>query len=172
MSEIEEFISNNSSWMIGTAMKMEKNREEAKDLVQDTIVKMIRHKRSFEEGTNIKGWAYLIMKNTFFDGCKKDKKTTHKTTGVDGNRAALSISEGNRGESKIMMEEIHTHINKLDKRQKELFTQYMNGFTYKELAEEFDIPMGTVKGRLFDIKKILKDKILKSNKIKKAKTKK
>lgn len=67
-------ICNNRSCLEAYAMKFTKNVEDASDLVQDTIIKAIRYHHMYTEGTNVRGWLYTIMKNTFINGYRRDSR--------------------------------------------------------------------------------------------------
>ncbi|HRZ21329.1 MAG TPA: RNA polymerase sigma factor, partial [Bacteroidales bacterium] len=51
------------------------NEEDAKDLVQDTFVKALTHREQFQPDTNLKAWAYTIMKNTFINNYRRSVRS-------------------------------------------------------------------------------------------------
>ena len=65
------------------AMRYTKNEDDADDLVQDTMIKAIRFYKNFQEGTNIKGWLYVIMRNTFINDYRRNTKKNALITQTD-----------------------------------------------------------------------------------------
>jgi len=65
-----------TSALFSHAMRFTKDEDDAKDLVQDTLVKGIRFCEKFDNGTNVKGWLYVIMRNTFINNYYKEQKKT------------------------------------------------------------------------------------------------
>lgn len=54
------------------AYKLTANREKAEDLLQDTLLKAMLHKKSYNKNTNFKGWLFIIMRNTFINGYRAE----------------------------------------------------------------------------------------------------
>ena len=69
--EFNHMLVTNSQTMRGFAMNFTRNGEDADDLVQDTLLKALKYKDHFADGTNFKGWLYTIMRNIFLNNCKK-----------------------------------------------------------------------------------------------------
>ena len=63
--EFNKLIISHQSFLNQLAMKLTKSVDDAEDLIQDTMFKAIKNKDKYQEGTNLKGWLYTIMKNTF-----------------------------------------------------------------------------------------------------------
>ena len=125
------------------------NTEDANDLIQDTMVKALNNKAKFQQGTNIKAWLYIIMKNTFISKYHSDKKQTLTDPIEEAHVfASEATTDYNKGTSNIALEEIYGAINKLDKIFKDPFMMHFSGYKYEEIAEKLNIPMGTVKNRI------------------------
>jgi RNA polymerase sigma-70 factor (ECF subfamily) len=71
----------------------------------------------------------------------------------------MTIATPNRAESEIMMQELNQMINELDSSIQVPFVMHYQGFKYQEIADDLDLPLGTVKSRIFFARKELKDKI-------------
>ncbi|WP_313189766.1 RNA polymerase sigma factor [Sphingobacterium sp.] len=71
-----DFIKNevlvNSDMLLQYANKFTKDQDDAEDLLQDTLMKVIRYQKKFEKSTNLLGWIYTIMKNIFINRCGKN----------------------------------------------------------------------------------------------------
>ncbi|TKC09632.1 sigma-70 family RNA polymerase sigma factor [Pedobacter frigoris] len=140
------------------AFKFTHDYEDANDLVQDTMLKAMRYSQKFKEGTNFKGWLYTIMKNTFINGYRRTIKTRSLMSTHEEIPTAQFINGATRnsGENKFMMEDINNAMNKLQPEYLTPFIKYFEGFKYHEIAEELNIPIGTVKTRIHMARGLLK----------------
>ncbi|WP_333625274.1 sigma-70 family RNA polymerase sigma factor [Sphingobacterium siyangense] len=132
--------------------------EDANDLVQDTILKAVTYFKNFKEGTNLKGWLYTIMKNTFINNYRRIVKTNSfitKDEDISNSNLLLSASS-NQGESKFVMEDIHEALSGLSEEYYTPFSLYYEGFKYHEISEHLNIPIGTVKTRIHVARKLMK----------------
>jgi len=133
------------------------NREEAEDLVQDTFVKALTNKDKFMDNTNLKAWTYTIMKNTFINNYRRSQKANTFTDSTN-DQYYINIPGKNDGESpeaKVSVKEIRKAINNLEDVHRLPFEMHTRGFKYKEIAEELDLSIGTVKSRIFFTRKKL-----------------
>ena len=71
--EFNQLLVSRSDFLRGFALGFTRNGADADDLVQDTMVKALRYKNNFKEGTNMKGWLYTIMRNIFINNYKRKK---------------------------------------------------------------------------------------------------
>jgi RNA polymerase sigma factor (sigma-70 family) len=143
------------------ALKLTHNTEDANDLIQDTLVKAIRNKNKFKEGTNIKAWLYIIMKNTFISNYHKNQKRSNIVDPIEDEYTLVTPATigYNDGASNVNTEEIYKAINNLDKCFREPFMMHFSGFKYEEIAEKLNIPMGTVKNRIHVARKTLMENL-------------
>jgi len=139
------------------AMSLTRNSEDAMDLIQETYVKAITYRSKFEDSTNLKAWLFTIMKNTFINAYRRNTKS--KSLIVKGDDLALQRAfkqnSYDHSESRINSKEILGKIQNLDDQYKIPFTRYYNGYKYEEIAQELNLPLGTVKSRIFIARKIL-----------------
>ena len=143
------------------ALRFTHDADDANDLVQDTLLKAITYYNKFKEGTNLKGWLYTIMKNTFINNYRRFVKISSFVTKTDDiSSSQLSYSATlNGGEQKFVMDDIKSALSNLQEEYYVPFTMYFEGFKYHEIAEQLDIPIGTVKTRIFVAKRILRKKL-------------
>ena len=106
--------------------------EAANDLLQETYLKALTYRDKFQERTNLKAWLYTILKNTFITNY-------HRTN----------------PESVMAHDQIKRQIDKLDDEYRVPFQMYNRGFKYKEIAEKLNLPIGTIKSRIFLARKKL-----------------
>jgi RNA polymerase sigma-70 factor (ECF subfamily) len=143
------------------AYNLTKNMEDAKDLYQETAYRAITNREKFLPGTNFKAWMFTIMKNIFINNYRKKVKANTIFDATDNqyfiNSSATLIR--NEGESNIMMEELNGMVDSLDKSIQIPFIMHYEGFKYQEIADELNLPLGTVKSRIFFARKELKEKI-------------
>lgn len=150
-----------SSSLHSFAMNLTKDKEEALDLFQDTAYKAIVNKEKFRVGTNFKAWLFTIMKNTFINNYRKKIR---KNTMMDSTDNLFFINSSdtivrNDADSEILLEELNKLIDTLDENLKHTFRMHFKGFKYHEIAELEEIPLGTVKSRIFLARKEIKRKL-------------
>jgi RNA polymerase sigma-70 factor (ECF subfamily) len=133
------------------AYSLTHNPDEAKDLVQETFLKALLHKKAYKEGTNLRAWLFTIMKNTFINNYRRNKKVQSVITKEDSTPWINNIS-GNviyQADHNTKYAQIVMLINTLPEEQKIPFEMMNQGYKYWEIAEKFNIPIGTVKSRIF-----------------------
>jgi RNA polymerase sigma-70 factor (ECF subfamily) len=143
------------------ALKLTRDVEDANDLLQETILKAFSNKDKFTDGTNLKAWMYTIMKNTFITNYQR---MVRRNTFIDttDNLHYINSTESsihNHAYSNFTMDDVQTELNKLQDVYKTPFLMHFNGFKYHEIAEELQIPIGTVKNRIHIARKELKAKL-------------
>ena len=133
------------------AYSLTHNPDEAKDLVRETFLKALLHKKAYKEGTNLRAWLFTIMKNTFINNYRRNKKVQSVITKEDSTPWINNIS-GNviyQADHNTKYTQIVMLINTLPEEQKIPFEMMNQGYKYWEIAEKFNIPIGTVKSRIF-----------------------
>jgi RNA polymerase sigma factor (sigma-70 family) len=137
------------------------NRDEAKDLVQDTYFKALSNRDKFAEDTNLKAWTYTIMKNTFINNYRRNQKVK---TVIDSTEDMYFLNNARKSEfstpdSVFATKEITKTISKLSEDQRLPFEMHNSGYKYKEIADHLDISIGTVKSRIFFTRRKLMDSL-------------
>ncbi|MFK7907929.1 MAG: RNA polymerase sigma factor [Chitinophagales bacterium] len=143
------------------AINLTKDLDEAKDLLQETMYRAFTHKDKFKEGTNLKAWLFTIMRNIFIN--KYRKKSKRKTI-VDTTENLYYINSAqatirNRAESNFVMRDVVKAIDRLNDDYKVPFVMHYKGFKYQEIADDLELPLGTVKSRIFFARKALKQEL-------------
>ncbi|MBR8537197.1 RNA polymerase sigma factor [Carboxylicivirga mesophila] len=146
------------------ALSLTANDEDARDLLQETTLKALTYRDQFVNNTNFKAWVFTIMKNTFINNYRRVQKTrsTFDST-EDAIRAAYKRNYASETpENVYAVMEMNSKVEKLDDEFRIPFKMHTQGFKYKEIAEKLDLPIGTVKSRIFFTRKklqeMLKDK--------------
>jgi len=151
------------------ALRLTTDPNDAEDLVQDTIVKAYRFFSSYEKGTNAKAWLFRILKNSFINNYRK---TSKKPQQVDYDEVS-SFYESIRAErtdtsdlERVMYRElIDDDVSKALEELPEDFRTVVllcdvEGFTYEEIANMLDVPIGTIRSRLHRGRNLLKTQLL------------
>ncbi len=139
------------------ARSLTQDSEEARDLVQDTNVKALINRDKFQDNTNLKAWTYTIMKNTFINRYRRAVKantiidTTDDLYYLNTNKHSATSTP----DSKINEKTIRKAINNLEEDQRKPFEMHTQGYKYKEIADELNLSIGTVKSRIFFTRKKL-----------------
>jgi len=143
------------------AYQLTRNVEDTNDLVQDTLLKAFTYQDKFTDGTNLKGWLYTIMKNTFINNYRRmvKRNTFIDQTDNDYYLDSESLSVKNQGEMKFVLNDIEAAIDQLPMSLKKPFTMNFIGFKYHEIGEILNIPIGTVKTRIFVAKRQLREQL-------------
>lgn len=137
-------------------MNFTKNIEDADDLIQDTMLKALKYRENFADGTNFRGWLYTIMRNIFLNKCKRQQSTHKIFSRPSGEMSAdwRSVSADNISHD-INEKDIWKQINSLKEEIRKPFVMAFEGYLYEEIADQMKIPTGTVKSRIFTARKQL-----------------
>ena len=154
--------------LYSTALRMTRNQSDAEDLVQETYLKAFRSYGSFETGTNLKAWLFRILTNTFINTYRaKQRRPQESDLGsVEDlflykrlpSLAGLSESAEEQLLDLFPAAEVREAIENLP--ETFLLPMLLNdveGFSYKEVAEILDIPIGTVMSRLHRGRKTMQE---------------
>jgi len=143
------------------ALRMTRNPADAEDLVQETYLKAYRAYGSFQAGTNLKAWLYKILTNTFINSYRSKKRRPEQTEIEDVEDLYLyrrlggleGAAAGRSAEDEVLdlftESEIKDAIEALPEQfRMAVLLADVEGFSYKEIAEILDVPIGTVMSRL------------------------
>jgi RNA polymerase sigma-70 factor (ECF subfamily) len=159
--EFDQRFNQLSTLLHSFAYNLTKNGEDAKDLFQETAYRAMTNREKFRPGTNFKAWLFTIMKNIFINNYRKKTKANTIMDSTDNmyylNSGSIEIS--NKAESNIMMKELVYMIEELDDSVKIPFLMHYQGYKYQEIADHLELPLGTVKSRIFFARKELKETI-------------
>jgi len=145
--------------LLAFAIKLTKNQEEAKDLLQETAMRAYDNREKFKVGTNFKGWVTTIMRNTFINNYRREKRRRTVNEPLDTFLFAVENTNtvSNGAYSRLTMEELEAMFEEIGDAYKVPFLMFFKGYHYDEIAEQMEIPMGTVKSRIFFARKKLKN---------------
>ena len=131
------------------ALSLTHDRETADDLLQESMLRALTYSDKFRDNTNFKAWVYTIMKNTFINAHRRNKRTDRVMDHVERVRERSSLVETPAtAESTVRMSEIQGALGKLDNIFRTPFQLHHEGYKYHEIADQLAIPVGTVKSRI------------------------
>ena len=152
------------------ALRMTNNPEDADDLVQETYLKAYRFWDKYEKGTNVRAWLFRIMKNSYINRYRKESKEPEKVDYEDVQNFYNTI-RADSADSNDLQENLFGNLLEDDVARAiaELPEEFrtvvilcdIEGLTYEEIAEFFDIPLGTVRSRLHRGRKLLRTRLVK-----------
>lgn len=164
MADQERFAEDTEQFMgslYSAALRMTRNPSDAEDLVQETYLKAYRGYGSFREGTNLKAWLYRILTNTFINAYRARRRHPEETEleevedfylfrRLGGLEAAAA---GRSSEDEVLEAMTDEEVKRAVESLPEAFRMAVlladvEGFSYKEIAEIMDVPIGTVMSRL------------------------
>jgi RNA polymerase sigma-70 factor (ECF subfamily) len=152
----------------GTALRYTRNRTDAEDLVQEAALLAWRGFKSFDRGSNFKGWFYRILTNCFFSKYRKRKRQGTEIELDDApeiylycQTAAIGLHATTEDPAQRLMgqlatEEVEAAIAALPDEYRVVATLYfLQDFSYQEIAEVVGVPVGTIRSRLHRGRRLL-----------------
>lgn len=146
------------------ALRMTGDEDDANDLVQETYLKAFRFFDKFEKGTNCKAWLFRILKNSYINDYRKAVKEPNKVDYEDVQNFYENVKSDEIDSkhyeqdafSNLLDDEITKVLSALPEDfRTAIILSDIEGFTYEEIADFVDIPVGTVRSRLHRARKML-----------------
>ena len=155
------------------ALRMTRNPADAEDLVQETFLKAYRAFDRFEEGTNLRAWLYKILTNTFINSYRSAKRRPEKADVEDvedlymyhriGDLQGSGVGRSAEDEvfDHFTDDEVKAAIESLPEAFRiAVLLADVEGFSYKEIADITEVPIGTVMSRIHRGRKALQKALL------------
>jgi RNA polymerase sigma factor (sigma-70 family) len=160
-TQFDQQIANLRPTLRGFSHHFTRDKEECLDLVQDTLLKALTYRDSFRVGTNLKGWLFTIMRNTYINGYRKSK---HERTLKDNTRELyfLNVEDThtfNRPSESLEFKEVWRSVNAVREELLIPFKMHATGYKYHEIAEHMKLPIGTIKNRIFHARKEIQKRL-------------
>ena len=149
--------------LLSFARKLTSNEEEAHDLVQDTTLKAIENESKFVDESNFGGWMMTIMRNIFINNYRKRvRENTMVDTTEDLYHLNLAQDSGSlTPDGAFAANEITAVLNGFPAEYRQPFSMHIAGYKYEEISAKLNMPLGTVKSRIFftrqKLRELLKD---------------
>lgn len=143
------------------AYQLTTNRESAEDLLQDTTLKALDNKEKYVDNVNFKGWIFTIMRNIFINNYRQ---SVRKATVIDQTEDLYHLnvcqdSGINTPEGSYAIKEISEALNSFSQEYREPFNMFVAGYKYNEIADKLNLPLGTIKSRIFFARKKLREQL-------------
>lgn len=137
--------------MMNFALMLTANRDDAQDLLQETTLKVLDNQDKFVDNVNFKGWVLTVMRNLFINNYHR---VVRSQTMVDQdidlyNLEIINESGFDSPDGSYQIQEITNAINRLTEELKVPFSMFISGYKYNEIAEKLEVPLGTIKSRIF-----------------------
>lgn len=158
-SKFQSNLMNLQSNMLNFAYMLTSNRDDAYDLLQDTTLKVLDNESKYAENTNFKGWVFTIMRNIFINNYRRTARAATMIDTTD-NLYHLNLSQDSGLESpedSYGASEIGAAIESFSDEYRIPFSMHVAGYKYNEIAEHMNLPLGTVKSRIFFARKKLQE---------------
>lgn len=153
----EALITSQLAYLKQVARNYTDNEMAAEDLLQETVLRIWSNRDKFVLGTNFKAWASVIMRNLYINAYRKRKKWTNTAALYDEEKLEGKVE--NSGEQQLRYDDIVHEIDTLEAMYRKPFELYYEGFSYKEIAEDMGISIGTVKSRMHSARIYLKRRV-------------
>ncbi len=141
------------------ALTLTGSAHDADDLVQATVEKALVKREQFTPGTNLRGWLFRICRNLWIDEWRGPRGKTDEWDAENADH--VQTIDGERVTSGVLeLAEVTAAMNTLgDDKREVLALVAVEGYSYKEVSEILDIPVGTVMSRLARARQALADQL-------------
>ena len=158
--EFEAKLMSLQSNLLNFAFMLTSNRDNAYDLLQDTTLKALDNEDKYTDNTNFKGWVFTIMRNIFINNYRR---VARSATVIDQTEDLyhLNISQDSgfeTPEGSFQAGEITAAINQMSDEYRIPFSMHVAGYKYNEIADKMNLPLGTIKSRIFFARKKLQQR--------------
>lgn len=151
---INQLVQKHAHYLRQKANHITTNQEEAKDLVQDAILRIMEQQDKFDHNRSFKAWSLQLMRNLYINQYNRRKRYRVYAKLPEEITPFLAETQ-NAGEGNLYLEFLNKAIKQLKRPHRKAFQLFFEGYDQKEIAERFKIPLGTVKYHIFMAKKEL-----------------
>ena len=139
------------------ALYLTGDNDSAEELLQETIAHAYMAHCKFKQGTNFTNWMITIMKNEHLNSTEKKRNAISYTEYM----AAVKNMENNTPEQQTVVHDLQKFIEKMPSELKDVIKLRILGMSYDEISKKLNLPITTIKNRLFDARKIIKKELKK-----------
>ena len=147
--------------LLSFAIKLTANYDDAHDLLQDTTCKALANESKYVDDSNFRSWIFTIMRNIFINNYRRIVRAQTVVDKSDDlfqlNLPQVETSE--TPETYCAFSEVSEIVNSLPEEYRRPFTMHVDGYKYQEIADAMNLPLGTVKSRIFFAKQKLQSQL-------------
>ena len=132
------------------ALQLTEDREDALDLVQETSYKALKNRKRLHNNEHIRAWLYTILKNTYINYLRSShyRQLVHDTDEISQYSEHNKDTAEDLPDEQLMRKELHEIIKMLPGVYEKPINMFLTGYSYKEISQQMNIPIGTVKSRI------------------------
>ncbi len=154
--------------LFGVAMRICRDPDTAKDLVQETLLRAMCAWSSFQPGSNLRAWLFRILTNSFINGYRKRRRHQRFATERPGDALAALYGRDQDGTDDLtdelygeeLCDEVKTALGRLGPEYRDVVERAdLRGEKYKDIADALEVPIGTVMSRLFRARRVLESEL-------------
>lgn len=153
----EQLVIEKTDLLHRVAFSLTRNRENAEDLVQDTLLLAFKNKHKFAPGTQLGGWLYTILRNSFINKYRKQK--VRQDLNRQTYASTIETIAPDCSDSMLMATHIQQKIAELPAAFRTALEMRIEGYQYAEIADASNEPIGTIKSRIHLAKRMLREKL-------------
>ena len=144
------------------AYRLTSDKDDANDLVQETLYKSLKNSDKFVDESNFRAWTSTILKNTFINTYRKN---VLQSMYIDQIKEYLLLNPAEHTgyenpDSEYSVLEINQHIEQLEDKFRIPFKMHLNGYKYQEISDALSVNIGTVKSRIFLARRQLRERLV------------
>lgn len=163
MSELEfhNLLDGNTEFLNPFAISLTRDTQAARDLFQDTICHALHNRQKYQEGTNIRAWLFVLMRNIFINGYRRQRRQNFIRQSYTTEISNILYRPFSSSDplSQMHAREIQTAVARLPENFKKPLQLYLEGYRYHEIAHLLAQPLGTIKSRIHFARKQLRRQI-------------
>lgn len=146
-AEFNSFVTENETRLVSLAYRLTRNMDDARDLTQDAFLRGWERIDQFKPGTNLGGWMYTIIRNSWIDACRRNSQRATSAPMLESR--AQGDASPDRAELCLVLRDVLRLLENLPRAQRQAVMMKSAGKTYREAAKSARVPMGTMQVRIF-----------------------
>lgn len=160
--EFQTKLINMTDCLTKMAYRLTSDKDDANDLVQETLYKSLKNSDKFVDESNFRAWTSTILKNTFINTYRKN---VLQSMYIDQIKEYLLLNPAEHTgyenpDSEYSVLEINQHIEQLEDKFRIPFKMHLNGYKYQEISDALSVNIGTVKSRIFLARRQLRERLV------------
>lgn len=157
VNNFEALVRSQLPYLEKVALHYTHDEQSAKDLLQDTVLRIWSNREKFQVGTNFKAWSSVIMRNIFINSHRKKHLRQSYASRIERDEAENCFE--NSGEQMMMYNDLLRTLHTLKPIYSRPLELYYEGYSYQEIAEDQGVALGTVKSRMYIARTYLKERL-------------